>query len=468
MAVKKPWEPRWKIRDSLREGGQGHTFLVEELETQNVAVLKRLKNTGLANAKLRMDKEVHNLKLLHKAGVAVPEVIDSNMETDQDVRYFVMEFVEGASLADTLKERNKLALDEARNITSQLLDISERAQELEILHRDIKPENILLGPGHNSKVVMVDYGLSFNFSGDDDLTKVDEPMGNNFLRLPENTRPGGSNRDLRSDLTGIVAVFYFCLTGKSPGMLLDEENLKPHKRQGYSIAEFVDEPEQIVTQLNALFDRGFEQKREDRFQNVDELRTRLAVIGRPEADVVDIDPAEVIKEVAEYFRYEDEETVLERTRTVAKLFLDSLANVLLAIFKAATAIEYQYFSIARNASLEGLGRPPQGGSVLAMRGFVVQFQKRNITKRGFVYALTRDGKQCTIHRAFFIATEVSIQPTTTGKSEKTEGARLQGEWEPLDWYDSDTEQIGSAIVTNDVKKSFGAILNEMKEEVLGS
>ncbi|MEE8585706.1 MAG: serine/threonine protein kinase, partial [Acidobacteriota bacterium] len=95
------WKSRWQIERRLGRGGQGHTFLVNSIESGKQAVLKTLRNERSRKARRRMVREVASLKTLKPAGGKVPEVLDDNMEdfAHVDVQLFlVMEFIPGPTL----------------------------------------------------------------------------------------------------------------------------------------------------------------------------------------------------------------------------------------------------------------------------------------------------------------------------------------------------------------------------------
>lgn len=71
----------------------------------------------------------------------------------------------------------------------------------------------------STRVVWVDFGISFNHTEDDDLTRVNEEVGNRFLRLPEHAPRGSSPV---SDVTQLAGLVLWVLTGVEPRALQDE------------------------------------------------------------------------------------------------------------------------------------------------------------------------------------------------------------------------------------------------------
>ena len=281
------WEKSWDQIRPLGGGGQGDTLLVKSISGEpSRAVLKLLKPQKVREPKARgrMAMEVTNLKVLRNAGGKVPQVLDGNTEHFEDKNvplFFVMEFIEGETLAKIVQDRTGLPVDVSVGIALDLCSTLRIAIKSGIVHRDIKPENIVVRCLEPPDVVMVDFGLSFNEDeADHNFTSADESLDNKFISLPERRGPGENKRDLRSDLTGICAILFYCLTGCSPRNLRDSRGRSPHQWPGYSLEGKV----QNESQRNALdlfFSRGLSYEIDARFQTVEELSDRIEEIIRP-------------------------------------------------------------------------------------------------------------------------------------------------------------------------------------------
>jgi len=237
-----PWSTEWEVKRELGAGGQGTTRLVCSIaDPQRIGVLKTLKWKDSVQARGRMRVEAVTLDVLGKQGLKVPRLLASNIGSQDDTHdepFFVMDFVEGQTLADFILARGKLSLEQAAAFTLDLLKTVAAAHKLGHLHRDIKPENIIVRDSEKADLVMVDFGLSFNERHDGDtLTHTGEQLRNSFLALPETNTPGGDRRDARSDLTALAAILYFCLTGYGVGQLRDGTGKAAHRRAGYSARE---------------------------------------------------------------------------------------------------------------------------------------------------------------------------------------------------------------------------------------
>ena len=284
--MNEPWKERWGEVKPLNGGGQGDTFLVKCVsgETKN-AVLKLLKPQKAQDpkARRRMYQEVANLKILHSAGGKVPEVLDGNTENFEDINvllFFVMEYIEGNTLASLIQQSNGLSVEISVGIALELCSIVRIAIKERIVHRDVKPENIIVRSTTPPDVVMVDFGLSFNEDHAFNLTETEETLDNKFLSLPERHGPDENKRDPRSDLTGICAILHYCLTKCVPRNLSDSQGLLPHQLPNYLLSGKVQNEAQRDI-LNLLLNRGLSYEIDSRFQTIDELTNRLEEILKP-------------------------------------------------------------------------------------------------------------------------------------------------------------------------------------------
>ncbi len=121
--------------------------------------------------------------------------------------FLAMEYVEGANLADVLRQRGRFAPEAAVAVMLQVLDALDCAHAIGIVHRDVKPANILLLPG--DRVKMTDFGVArFDSS---DLTMDGAMIGTPSYMAPEQCL--GGKVDARSDLFSAGAVLYELLGG---------------------------------------------------------------------------------------------------------------------------------------------------------------------------------------------------------------------------------------------------------------
>jgi serine/threonine protein kinase len=294
MTGSKTWAEKWEYVNHLGEGGQGTTFQVKSKIDGSNAVAKVLKDSGNPRARQRMFREVANIRVVADAGGRVPKVLDSNVESFDDINielFFVMECIDGMTLDAYVRKQNMLSLDEAVNVIMNICKTVEIAHEQDVLHRDLKPRNIVVSNNDGSITpTILDYGLSFNQSAaSKSLTGTRENIWNEFLSMPETNVENGDRRDPRTEYTAICGLFYFCITGHYPELLRDGANKAPHERSGYDGNKAI-ATNSMCAHLKAFFDMGFAQNINERFQSLSEITTRLQAIIDKANDVPVADP----------------------------------------------------------------------------------------------------------------------------------------------------------------------------------
>lgn len=181
--------------------------------------------------------------------------------------------------------------------------------------------------GFDGIAFLVDYGLSFNINTDTDLTRTEESLWNEFLSLPETNVQGFDQRDPRSDVTALAAIFYFCLTGHSPQLLRDANDRAPHRRAERGI-EHASNDELVIIQLNNMFDRAFRYSIASRFNNCEEFLSDVAKCLSVASDD-DIDLAEIAAQSASILVAGNRKARVAELSTAAQAPFDRLSKELL-------------------------------------------------------------------------------------------------------------------------------------------
>ena len=192
----------------LGRGSMGVVWLARDTTLDRLVALKLIAvgaDPRLGPRLLREGRAVAQLR--HPHIVAVHALGDSSATT-----FLAMDFLEGGDLQTHLKNK-PLAPRAAAALVRKLADALAHAHAAGVLHRDLKPSNILLNEAGEPH--LADFGLAAPLSGTGDLTARGEVAGTPGFLAPELL--GGSDRaSLQSDLYGLGAVFYACLTGRAP------------------------------------------------------------------------------------------------------------------------------------------------------------------------------------------------------------------------------------------------------------
>ncbi len=183
-----------------RQAGLGRVVAVKLLllgRYSSAESVERFKREAQAAAALRHP----NIVAIHEVG-----------EYDGQ-HYFSMEFVDGRSLADLLRE-GPIEPRRAAEIAQAVAGAIHYAHEQAVLHRDLKPSNVLIDA--LGRVRVTDFGLAKKLDGSSDLTVTGQMMGTPNYLSPE--QAAGRNAELgpASDVYAIGAVLYELLTGRPP------------------------------------------------------------------------------------------------------------------------------------------------------------------------------------------------------------------------------------------------------------
>jgi serine/threonine protein kinase/beta-lactam-binding protein with PASTA domain len=146
------------------------------------------------------------------ASLSHPNIVSIyDVGQDDDVYYIVMEYIEGSTLNDKIKEMAPLQIEEAVHIASQICDALDHAHQNEIIHRDIKPHNILIGK--NGRIKVTDFGIA-RATASTDTTQTGAVLGSVHYFSPEHAK--GVIQGAKSDLYSLGIVLYQMLTSKLP------------------------------------------------------------------------------------------------------------------------------------------------------------------------------------------------------------------------------------------------------------
>jgi serine/threonine protein kinase len=202
----------FEISRVIGRGGMGIVLEGFDTHLQRTVAIKVLNPEYSKNevARQRFCREGRAAAAIsHEHVVAMHQVA---REDEGEVAFLVMQYIEGDTLENLLKDRKVLPPAEAARIAMQVAAGLAAAHEREMVHRDIKPANILIEHSTN-RVKLTDFGLA-RATDDVRLTRTGIVTGTPLYMSPEQAT--GETADERSDLFSLGAVLYEMLTGKSP------------------------------------------------------------------------------------------------------------------------------------------------------------------------------------------------------------------------------------------------------------
>lgn len=204
--------PQLEILELIGQGGMGAVYKVRQTSLDRLAALKILptqhEERGFSE---RFTREARALaKLTHPNIVMIFEFGQAS-----GYSYFLMEYVDGVNLRDSLRE-GKLSPAEALAIVPQICDALQFAHEEGVVHRDIKPENVLID--RKGRVKIADFGIAKllrTTQPNQTLTGTHQVMGTLHYMAPEQMEKPHTV-DHRADIYSLGVVFYELLTGELP------------------------------------------------------------------------------------------------------------------------------------------------------------------------------------------------------------------------------------------------------------
>jgi serine/threonine protein kinase len=201
----------------------------------------------------------------------IVQVFDFGSEEGSGRQYIVMEFVDGPSCAEILRELGRLAPDDAVSILTQACRGLDYAHRNGVVHRDVKPGN-LLRSRDGGQVKLADFGIA-KAAEHSDMTKVGSVLGTAAYLSPEQARgePAGPS----SDLYALGVVSYQLLAGRLP---FEAASLTDLARQQDTTAPppLHEVDPEIPRELSLVVARALERDAEDRFADAAAMERALA------------------------------------------------------------------------------------------------------------------------------------------------------------------------------------------------
>jgi serine/threonine protein kinase len=205
---------RYKLLSELGRGSMGQVYLALDPNIDRKVAIKiflPLLKVGVAEQwelRQRFIFEARAAGQLNHPGIVT--IFDADTDPDTGLSYLAMEWVNGPSLDDLIRESGPLSIDRSMTIVEEVAVALDVAHRQGLVHRDIKPANILLE--NNGRAKVTDFGIAKLASMS--ITTTGWIPGSPFYMSPEQIRNEGIDR--RSDLYALGAVLYQCLTGALP------------------------------------------------------------------------------------------------------------------------------------------------------------------------------------------------------------------------------------------------------------
>lgn len=275
--------PGYQILERLGKGSMGMVYKARQTSVDRIVAVKILLDALAQNKEFikRFDREAKiAAKLSHNN---VVNAIDAGEVNGH--HYFVMEYVEGATIKDTLDRRETFEEKTALKIVLAIAEALKHAHQRGLIHRDIKPENVILT--RDGGVKLADLGLA-RLTADEKwaMSEAGMAIGTPYYISPEQVR-GQVDVDIRADIYSLGATLYHMVTGRVPH---DGETAAEVMRKHVDKNTVIIPPDHLNTSLSSglgvVVETMMAKNRENRYRNPDDLILDLKCLLQGESPMI--------------------------------------------------------------------------------------------------------------------------------------------------------------------------------------
>ncbi|HLW63751.1 MAG TPA: serine/threonine-protein kinase [Gemmataceae bacterium] len=269
----------YRLLERVGEGGMGQVYKALHQPMHRIVALKIVRRELLQDPRTlkRFRREVQAAaKLKHPNIVTVFDAAQVG-----SVHFLAMEYIDGADLAEVVRESGPLPIAMACDYIRQAAIGLQHAHERGLVHRDIKPSNLLVTRSHPAGVVKIlDMGLArpvqsefFDQPQQTAVTIDGTVVGTPDFMAPEQARSSNSV-DHRADIYSLGCTLYYLLTGRLPFPDISpmDKLIKHQAEQPHPVEKVrTDVPIDVLQVLQGMLAK----KPEERIQTAAEVATML-------------------------------------------------------------------------------------------------------------------------------------------------------------------------------------------------
>ncbi|MBR0488838.1 MAG: protein kinase [Prevotella sp.] len=245
-------------------------FFMHELcsRTEDGTITDSSSSSMVSDYRRRFRKEAENLSMMKHPGIVrVMDVFDQNNTT-----YYAMEYIEGVSLDDYIKQHVHLDEQEAVAILNETGEALAYMHKQRMLHLDMKPKNIMRRK--DGKLFLIDFGLSkhYNENGEAESSTSIGLGTPGYAPIEQVVRQGSHIFPAYIDVYALGATLFKMLTGETPPPAAEIMN------EGFPFEEL--ESCGVSEEMMRIVATAMNSRRAERFQSVEDF---LAAANNPQA-----------------------------------------------------------------------------------------------------------------------------------------------------------------------------------------
>ncbi len=219
----------FRIERLLAEGGMGAVYIVEQLSTGKRRALKVMLPALVEDARARERFAMESRIGSQIESEHIVEIVGAGIDDLTSTPWLAMELLEGQDLAQLVRARGRLPVDETLEILQQLGDALGAAHAKGIVHRDMKPENVFIAVSRRRGVPftlkILDFGIAKLSQENRATASATAAIGSPMWMAPEQTEQTTQLRPT-TDVWAIGLIAFHMLTGRFYWRVANEEAVR--------------------------------------------------------------------------------------------------------------------------------------------------------------------------------------------------------------------------------------------------
>src|SRR5579862_7654290 len=207
---------RYEIIEELGHGAMGTVYRAKDPAMDRVVAVKTILSLAIASEQGSEFRERFYREARASGALAHPGIVPVfDVGEHEGLPYLVMEFINGRTLADSVKAKERPTLERVCEIGQQIAEALGHAHQHGVVHRDIKPANILLTSRDVygiERPKITDFGVAKLTAGQ--ITQSGQMLGTPAFMPPEQFT--GAPVDGRADIFSLGVILYWMATGDLP------------------------------------------------------------------------------------------------------------------------------------------------------------------------------------------------------------------------------------------------------------